>query len=744
MRLFFILAALLITSSAAGQERARGRVLLDSAGIQKGIAQVQIYIPATKSITYTDSDGFFTFDTPIEGHMEIIARFSASDSSVFMYHPPHVVFPVLIKTWIEFKEIQIRAEKSASTISGRGIQKIEILNEGEFKKAACCILGESFETTNSVEVNNSDGVSGIRHVEMLGLAGKYVLMSRNTMPLLRGFALLNGLNQVPGPMVAGVNIAKGAGSVVSGFEGITGGIDYALKAEDTDPRLFVNAFANSQQRYEGNVVWKQNINRHIYNHTYLHYGQQQHFTDKGKDQITDMPKYNRIFVGDQLRFSAKKMEGMLGGIYVNEQRQGGDVHGFHSQLPQNYFRFDHKEEKTELWAKLGIFLNEDASKSIGNIFTATQNNSSATLNNINNRNWKGQQQSLSYTGMYGSPEEELWSIRTGVHVNYDKVSETFTDSNLIKFSPKREEFSAGVFGELVYKTEKFMAVMGGRIDHNNLYGNYFTPRLHIKYSKNNSQSLHLQAGVGRRTSWIFIENLPLLISNRNLNVLGDGSKKAYGLDQEKAFNGGISYVKNGVVFNQNSTFTVDAFYTYFFNQVIADRDANAKEIIIRNESGNQTWMAQAEWMLKPHRRLDIKLSYRFVYSQMFLAGQNRLQTMQSPHRILNVINYQTRKKWFFDLITQVNSSKRLPITSANPEAFQMPEYSPWYTIVNALVRKDIKNFELYAGSENIFNVLQKNPVLGGNNASSPYFDAAYAWGPTMGRNVYVGFRWKMK
>jgi outer membrane receptor protein involved in Fe transport len=178
--------------------------------------------------------------------------------------------------------------------------------------------------------------------------------------------------------------------------------------------------------------------------------------------------------------------------------------------------------------------------------------------------------------------------------------------------------------------------------------------------------------------------------------------------------------------------------------VLADRDSDPKSLIIENQSGNKTYMAQAEWIFKPHRRLDVKLSYRYIFSQMYLAGENRVQTMQSPHRMLTVINYQTRQKWYFDLITQVNSPKRLPLTSNNPENLKMPSFSPWYTIINFQLRKAFKNWEFYLGSENILNILQKNPVLSASNPNSPYFDAAFAWGPTMGRNFYAGFRWQLK
>ena len=71
--------------------------------------------------------------------------------------------------------LTIHKERGAH-FSGKGVGLTEILTETEFKKAACCTLSESFELSNTVEVSNADGVSGIKQVEMLGLAGKYVLM----------------------------------------------------------------------------------------------------------------------------------------------------------------------------------------------------------------------------------------------------------------------------------------------------------------------------------------------------------------------------------------------------------------------------------------------------------------------------------------------------------------------------------------------------------------------------------------
>lgn len=725
-------------------------MVTDSAGVQTGLPGIDIYIPASGEKTVTDAEGYFSFTPVGEGHMDIVARFSAGDSNVFMYHPPHVTFPVLVKEIKQTGDVVVKGKKSDSHIQSKGIRKTEILNEGEFKKAACCTLSESFETNNTVEVSNADGVSGIRQVEMLGLSGRYVLMTRDNIPVIRGLNVLTGLDQIPGPMVSGVHIAKGAGSVTNGYEGMTGGINYAQKSEPEDPKLFLNGYISSQARAEGNLILSQRLNKRTFNYGYLHYHSRFMAQDFGKDGYADIPVGDMFYVGDILKFYGKKSEGQFGVSYTKGIRKGGDVHGLHDDVANGtLFRFRLEEERAEAFAKLGIFLNEDGTSSIGNILVVSQTRSKAELNNLIGRNYDGVQRNISYTGLWGTPDEKLWGFKSGVNLVYDDVEEMYHDSFGKSYDPSRTEFSAGVFSEVVYKAEKLHWILGLRADHNNLYGAFLTPRFHLKYDITKNQQFHFQAGMGRRTPWVFADNLPVLISNRKLVLdhmnAATGSKgAAYGLQQEQAINAGISYTWHLMVFKLPSTLSADGFYTHFLNQTVADRDADPTLLVIQNQKGNATGMFQLDWNVKPHRRIDIKLSYRYVNSQMVLGGIQRLQTMQAPHRGLLVAGYETRSKWFFDFVTQLNSPKRMPSTLVLAENNRRDSYSPWYSILNFQIRKDIKSWEFYTGVENILNVIQKDPVLDITENNVKYFDAAFAWGPTMGRNLYFGFRFKIK
>ncbi|MDF1864643.1 MAG: TonB-dependent receptor [Saprospiraceae bacterium] len=117
----------------------------------------------------------------------------------------------------------------------------------------------------------------------------------------------------------------------------------------------------------------------------------------------------------------------------------------------------------------------------------------------------------------------------------------------------------------------------------------------------------------------------------------------------------------------------------------------------------------------------------------------------STHRITGTFSYQPiSKNWHFDMNLHWYGEQRLAKTSSNPPEYQLPETSNPYTVVNAQFTKSWKRLELYAGCENIFDFRQKQPILSWQNPFSPYFDTSTVWGPTRGREIYVGLRFKIE
>ena len=451
--------------------------------------------------------------------------------------------------------VEIHTERG-SYFNGKGVGLQEILTESEFKKAACCTLSESFELSNTVEVSNADGVSGIKQVEMLGLSGKYVLMSRENIPSINGLATLNGLSNIPGPMVSAVQLAKGAGSATLGYDGLTGGLNYQLKAGMKDPRLFVNLYSNQQARSEINVISKSVIANRAINHLYLHSGGQYATTDMGNDKMADMPLSQRYFIADHFQIPGKNVEIQGGALAYSDIKRGGTLKsGSKSEisLDKNDFQFDFLDQHAEAYSKVGIFLNKSGSKSIGNIIDVSRHQTTSVLNSMLDRRYSANEERYYYSGIFQTENLSKNRINTGITLSANHLNERLQNTRGDSFRLNGWQNSAGVFGEYTIEGSKLSAVIGMRADYHNIYKAFLTPRLHAKYQINKTNRINIQGGMARRSSYFIAENLPLLINGRTIILDSASLINNQWLPQEKAWNYGISYMKNFMMFDYPAT-----------------------------------------------------------------------------------------------------------------------------------------------------------------------------------------------
>ena len=131
--------------------------------------------------------------------------------------------------------------------------QVQKISSKELQKAACCNLSESFETNATVDVSFTDAVSGAKQIKMLGLDGIYTQITQENIPLIRGLSSAYGLTYVPGTWIESIQIIKGAGSVINGFESFAGQINLEyFKPENTD-KIFWNFYTNSESKFENNL-----------------------------------------------------------------------------------------------------------------------------------------------------------------------------------------------------------------------------------------------------------------------------------------------------------------------------------------------------------------------------------------------------------------------------------------------------------------------------------------------------------
>jgi outer membrane receptor for ferrienterochelin and colicin len=345
---------------------------------------------------------------------------------------------------------------------------------------------------------------------------------------------------------------------------------------------------------------------------------------------------------------------------------------------------------------------------------------------------------LIYQSIIGNSNHKF---KTGLSLNSDHYNEDFNVTNY-----KRTETVPGAFFEYTFNNnKKFSAIAGIRADHDNLYGWFATPRLHLRYEPFKGTTLRFGAGRGQRTADIFAENTSVFVSARQVNIIPSFNGGAYGLKPEIAWNEGISMDQKFNLFNRGANLGIDFFRTDFQQQVVVDLE-NAHQVNFYNLAGKSYSNSfQVEANMEPIKEVDVKLAYRYFDVKTTYDGKLLEKPLISANRAFVNLGYRV-KKFRFDYTVSYNGKKRIPNTSALPIPYQLPAYSPGYYVMNAQVTRTFgkKNlFDVYLGSENLTNYFQKTVILSAENPFSNNFDASLVWGPVSGRMFYLGVRYKV-
>ena len=153
-------------------------------------------------------------------------------------------YHIVLSPSIELDAVEVQSKVNTTKFSTINTINMQTLSTGELEKAACCNLSESFGTNASVDVNFTDAVSGAKQIQMLGLDGVYAQITQENMPLIRGVSSAFGLNYVPGTWIESIQVIKGTGSVVNGFESLVGQINLEYFKPESAPKLFWNMYSN--------------------------------------------------------------------------------------------------------------------------------------------------------------------------------------------------------------------------------------------------------------------------------------------------------------------------------------------------------------------------------------------------------------------------------------------------------------------------------------------------------------------
>ena len=711
-----------------------------------GLPGANVYWLDTTVGAVTDIDGKFTI--PYQpSYTKLVVSYVGFKTDTLT-----ITAPKYIEHWLQptsnLDEVTVTSRKQATAKSYLKAQNIITVSSDELLKAACCNLSESFETNPSIDVNFADAISGTRQIKMLGLTSPYLLIATENIPSIRGASQAYGLSFIPGTWVESIQITKGAGSVVNGYESIAGQINAELQKPSKDNSFFLNLYGATSERLELNTHLNTKVSDKWHTGLYLHGSKQSKRHDVNDDGFMDMPIYNQINVMNRWQYTnpEKGFVSFINFKFLNDEKQTGqvDFNPDTDKLTTNAWGSEIDTRRYEVSAKLGYVNPEIPYQSLGvqMAFSSHNQDSYFGLNE-----YEILHNSVYANAIYNSIiSDSRHKIKTGLSYTYDHYDEMV---NAVDYG--RNEYSAGAFFEYAYDNlEALNLTVGLRIDSHNLLGTFVTPRVHARYTPWEKSALRASFGRGKRSANIFTENQKMFATSRSINILNT-SGEVYGLDPEIAWNYGISFLQGFNLFDRKADFTVDYYRTDFQNQVVVDYE-NPQEVNFYNLDGaSYANSFQAEFNYNAFEHFDLRLAYKFYDVQTQYSSGKQPKPLTPKHRLFANASYETHMNentgslWKFDATYNWLGEQRFSSTEANPVQYQVSEYTPTIGTLNAQVTKVFsRKFEVYLGGENITNVKQDHPILGADDPFGSNFDTTFVYGPIFGSNYYAGLRFKIE
>ena len=717
------------------QEIISGKILFSSDNKDYPIEGANIYWLNSSSGTVTGQDGKFSIEK-MQNNSELVISYIGFVNDTIKVTDQKYLDHYMKVDDNDLDEVTVVKKKNPTQRIYSMAQNVVLISEQELLKAACCNLSESFETNPAVDVNHTDALTGSKKIEMLGLKSPYILITEENIPMVRGASQAFGLSFTPGTWVESIQVTKGMGSVVNGFESIAGQINAELKKPLNDIPLFLNGFYGFDGRLEMNAHLNEKVSEKLTTTFFLHHNRRDKINDKNNDGFLDKPRQ------DQNNFLNKwQYTDAINGIvsffnirYLDDEK----IFGMNNNQSRNVWNGEISTKRFDSSFKLGYVNPNLPFQSLGLQLSYSSHDQNSVYGF---RNYDINQDSFFSNIVYNSIITNTQNkIKFGLNLTSDAYDEILNRRDI-----SRKDNSFGGFFEYSFDNFNNLNLVAGlRYDNHNNMGSFFTPRFHIRYTPLDRFTVKASYGQGRKIANIFAENQQMFYSNRSIEIIeSEPGNSTYSLNPEKATNYGLSLDKGFNLFGGQGNFIIDYFKTDFDDKVIIDFEyPGIVQIYNATDKKSYYQSFQAE-IIYSINRFNMTTAYKNYDVQISYNDGVKSKPLQPSEIFFLNIGYESQnnkgKLWKYDFTLNRVGKQRL---MRNPR--DISSYSNPHTFMNAQVTKVFsEKFELYAGGENLLNYKQENPIIFSEDPSNSLFDASVIHGPIFGAIFYAGFRFKV-
>ena len=681
--------------------------------------------------TATSENGFFRINHKAD-HKFLVTSYTGYEADTTEIAPNETYVIIKLKEGVMLQTVNIQSERNSNSFSRLEPLNIESLEKKEFKKAACCSLSESFQTSNAVDVSYSNAVTGTKEIQFLGLRGLYTQFLIENRPAFDGILSTMGYDLIPGTWLDQVNILKGASSALHGSQSMAGAINVQLKKPDTDHPVYVNLFGDLHGRLESNLHLNKKWNDRKASGLYLNATTNTASRDHNNDSFQDEPKVNKINGLLRNTFYSESFEGQLNAQVLNERRTSGQLN------VESPYTIQQNIQHYNAFGNLGYVKFNKELQSLGSIYDVSY---SQIDSKFGNRSFKADETRLSAQFFYMHPfAEGKHMLTVGPVFQYNRAHEIWDQKKLTY----NENVTAAV-ADYTYRNNtelnnEFTFTTSQRLEWLNSDQLLYIPRANFRLLFASDWTARASVGRGYRFPRIFSNQSGLFASAKLWNVTNTPKI-------ETSWNTGINLVGKPYWNGRELVVNFDLYYTWFQNQLVVDQDESDSRIYIYGLGGKSYALQSIVTLSYPiFDRVQLKIGGKFTESKTKFKKGLLNNLMIPKYRGLASLDFESEnRKWLWNLTTTYIGKMRLaektniPIDLINEHQDQTTNYVLMQTQINYTN----KSWEFYTGVENLLNYTQHKAIIDPENPFGNYFNATEIFAPVSGIKPYIGIKWHL-
>lgn len=603
---------------------------------------------------------------------------------------------------------------------------------------------DAIQWASGVQQTVGCGVCFTNSISLNGLGGQYTMFALDGVPMFGGLASVYGLNSLPSNMIEEISIEKGANSARYGSEAIAGVVNVRTRNPLESPRLSVDVMATSHLETFNNVAVSGRVGtwHHL---TAIQYANANLYEDQNHDNFGDFINFDRVSIFHKWQHDRpqRKRTFLLAKYYYEDRRNG--VEAFVKQRAYRHLRGSSSIYGESIYTNRAELVGHYDWAGRGNGYVQYGASAHAQNSYYGNTCYDAKQA----TGFV----QIGWQRATNGHLvqtDWNIRPQYYDDNTTATAAAPSLQWTTGLHLRYAYlAAAQWRAYVAGRLDWYDGKRWIPSPTFTLIYEPSASFWLRLNGGAGFRVVNLFAEDHAFVTGNRKVEIREQ-------LRPERSWSATLDMRYMATFAHSWASWNVDVFYTYFTNAIIANYD-QPNAIIYENLAGfAHTRGINVSYNHYFKRRWQLTANATMVWAHQ-VDAQAQKPILYTPRWAGNVLASYEIPRWGLTLAytARVVGHIFLPtvrdVDTQGNLADARPTRSRPYSLHNWQATKQWTRHKLqvYIGMQNIFQYRQPESPLAGYNdplhaiGFSPYFDTAYSYAPTQGREVYAGVRWQI-